>query len=74
MDRFQASPSSSSRWLEIKQMGVEKKIKMLGLNAPAEYRIAQNISVESKEDKDAIIEAFLATNMLDVTNRDESFI
>ena len=74
MDRFQASPSSSSRWLEIKQMGVEKKIKMLGLNAPAEYRIAQNISVESKEDKDAIIEAFLATNMIDVTNRDESFV
>lgn len=70
IERFMASPNSSSRWLEIKQMGLEKKIKMLGLNAPAELKIMQNIQIESKEDRDAILDAFLATeNMIDVTPR-----
>ena len=68
MDRFKASPASSSRWLEIKQMGIEKKIRMLGLNSPMELRVQQNVTVESKEEKDAIIDAFMATNLIDVTN------
>jgi len=67
MERFAASPASSSRWLEIKQMGIEKKIKMLGLNAPSEVRIHQSIQIESKEDKDAIIEAYMATDLLNIT-------
>ena len=61
MDRFYASPQSSSRWLEIRQMGIEKKIRMLGLNAPSEIMINQNVNVQSKEEKDAIVDAYFAT-------------
>ena len=65
LDRFHASPNSSSRWLEIKMMGIEKKIRMLGLNAPAEFKIQQDVQVSSKEDRDAIVDAYFATqNML----------
>jgi len=67
MERFEASPNTSSRWLEIRQMGLEKKIKMLGLNAPAELHVKQDVNVTSKEERDAILDAFLATDMIDVT-------
>jgi len=61
MNRFLASPQSSSRWLEIRQMGIEKKIRMLGLNAPTEVLLNQNVNVKSKEEKDAIVDAYFAT-------------
>ena len=67
IERFMASPNSSSRWLEIKQMGLEKKIRMLGLNAPAELRVQQDIQVHTKEDRDAIVTAYMETQMLDIT-------
>ena len=67
LERFHASPQSSSRWLEIMQMGLEKKIRMLGLNAPSEIRIQQNVKIQSKEEKDAMIEAYFATEVIDVT-------
>ena len=66
-DRFHATPNSSSRWLEIAQNNTEKKIKLLGLNAPTEINIQQRVQIETKEEKDAIIEAFMATDMIDVS-------
>jgi hypothetical protein len=67
LERFHASPNSSSRWLEIRQMGIEKLIRMMGMNAPAEVQINQNVNIMSKEDKDALIKAFYATDVIDVT-------
>jgi len=61
LDRFEMSDRSSSRWLEIMLMGVEKEVKMLGLNAPLEMNVQQDINVHSKEEKDAIVEAYFAT-------------
>ena len=71
-ERFHASPKSSSRWLEIAQNNTEKKIKLLGLNAPTELNIRQHVTTETKEEKDAIIEAFLATDMIDVSPKQKS--
>ena len=67
IERFKASPNSSSRWLELAQNNIDKKVKLLGLNAPLELNVQQNVRVEDKREKDAIIEAFLATDTIDVT-------
>ena len=70
-ERFHASDRSSSRWLEIAQNNTEKKIKLLGLNAPAQVNIQQHVQIETKAERDGIIDAFLATDMIDVTPKTE---
>jgi len=62
MRRFNNSDKSSSKWLEVALIGVEKEVKMLGLNAPTELNIQQDVNVHSKEEKDAVIEAYFATD------------
>lgn len=65
LERFDGSPKSSSRWLELVLMGVEKKIRMLGLNPPAELNINQTINLQTKEERDAIVEAYYSTDEAD---------
>jgi len=66
MSRHEASDKSSSKWLEIYQMGLEKQIKLLGLNAPTEIYINQKVEIESKEDRDKVIAAFFAADHIDI--------
>ena len=61
MKRFVENPKSSSRWAEIILMGIEKETRMLGLNAPAELHVQNDVNIQSKEEKDAVLDAYFAT-------------
>jgi len=71
LHRFEASDSSSSRWPELVLMGIEKKVRMLGLNAPAELNVNQDIRVQSKEERDAIVTAYYATDQIEKALKDD---
>jgi len=63
--RFKSSDRSSSRWLEIYLMASEKKIKMLGLNAPEKVDIQGNLYHATKEERDAVVAAYQATEIIE---------
>jgi len=58
MKRFNASPKSSSRFLEIYLSAVEKETKLHGLNAPERKQVQIDSTVQTKEDRDAVMEAY----------------
>lgn len=55
----------SSRWMEIALQAQEKQINMLGLKAPERVDIRQDIVV-SKQERDRLVSAALATDSVDV--------
>lgn len=65
LERHNAANNSSSRWLEIYLQASEKQISMLGLKAPEKVDITKNVSV-TKEHRDRVAEAFMATEAIDV--------
>jgi len=65
LGRFKGSDKSSSRWLEIYLMASEKKIKMLGLNAPEKLDVQSNVFHATKEERDAVVAAYQATEIID---------
>jgi len=65
MERHKASNASSSRWLEIFLIASQKQIDMLGLKAPEKIDINKKVVV-SKEQRDSVVDAYMATETLDV--------
>lgn len=63
--RHSAGANTSSRWLEITLIAIEKQIAIHGLKAPDRLDIRQEIKM-SKEDRDQIIEAAMATDAIDI--------
>lgn len=65
IERHKAANNSSSRWMEIYLQAIEKQINMLGLKAPERVDINKNVTV-TKEHRDQIVNAFMATETIDV--------
>jgi hypothetical protein len=65
LERFNASPSSSSRWLEVAGAMEKEIVEILGIKAPARVDIRQTMEHSSKEQRDAAIDAYIATEVLD---------
>ena len=65
MSRHKASEQSSSRWLEIVLDAAQKQIDMLGLKAPERVDINKKVTI-SKEQRDSVVDAYMATEILDV--------
>ena len=62
LDRYDGNiKKASSRWLEVWLQAVEKEAKLLGLNAPERKIIDTEITVQSKEERDAVIDAYIVS-------------
>lgn len=61
LTRFDSSTSSSSRFLEIYLSALEKEAKLLGLNAPERKTITVEAAGQTKEERDAVVDAFFVS-------------
>ena len=67
IERFKATPNSSSKWLEIDLTASNHLIEMLGLKAPQRHEIDKHIQYEmTSKERDQIVDASIRTDALDV--------
>ncbi len=59
-----AKNSTSSRWMELRLVAIEKTINMLGLKSPEKIEINKNITITKKQ-RDSVLEAYLATDAIE---------
>lgn len=65
LKRHSAGNGTSSRWLEIMLIAIEKQIAIHGLKAPERLDVRQEIRV-SKQERDKIIDAAVASDAVDI--------
>jgi len=72
--RFKGDTRSSSRWLEINIMALDREMKLLGLGNTQRIEMVTKNETVSKADRDAIIDAYEQSheNIVDITPRPDS--
>lgn len=61
IERFESSPRASTRLLEIYLSAIDKEIGLHGLNAPKRQEVSVSVTENTKEERDAVVDAFYTT-------------
>jgi DNA-binding transcriptional regulator YhcF (GntR family) len=67
--RHKATKNSSSEWLKIMVSTRQAIVELYGLKEPEKIDILHQIQHQSKEEKDAMVEAWYATDALDINHK-----